>query len=155
MFRPISFLPMLSLLLGLVLTSTVSAADGVISAVSPHSVNDSADKLESIIKSKGLTLFNRIDHQANAAGVDLTLNPTVLLIFGNPKVGTPVMVCSQSAAIDLPQKILITEDDTGTVQLSYNDPMYVKARHNLEGCDAVLEKISTVLAGLTAATVAP
>jgi uncharacterized protein (DUF302 family) len=71
--------------------------------------------------------------------------PTLLLIFGNPKVGTPLMLCSPSIAIDLPQKALIWEDADGKTWISYNDPQFLKLRHDTQGCDEVLQKVSTAL----------
>ncbi len=127
------------------------AADGVVSVLSVHSVKATADKFEAIINKKGLTLFARIDHQKNGAGVELSLRPTELIIFGNPKVGTPLMQCAQSVAIDLPQKALIWEDEKQQVWFTYNDPQYLKQRHNIEGCDKVINKISGVLNKLSAA----
>ncbi|MFT5717806.1 MAG: hypothetical protein ACI9T7_002004 [Oleiphilaceae bacterium] len=126
-----------------------SGADGMLSVESHYSVKETADKFESIIKKKGLTLFARIDHQKNAAGVNLELRPIELLIFGNPKVGTPLMQCSQKVAIDLPQKVLIWKDEKSKVWLSYNNPEYLRERHKIEGCDQVINKISNVLKVLT------
>jgi uncharacterized protein (DUF302 family) len=132
-------------------SASASAADGMVSVESAYSVAETADKFESIIKKKSLTLFARIDHQKNASGVDLELRPTELIIFGNPKVGTPLMQCSQTVAIDLPQKVLIWKDEKSKVWLSYNSPNYLKERHNIEGCDPVINKISNVLKALTGA----
>lgn len=103
----------------------------------------------SIIKSKGLTLFARIDHQENAAGVDLKLRATEVIIFGNPKIGTLLIQCSQEAAIDLPQKVLIRKGADNKTWISYNNPEYIKNRHNIEGCDQVIKKISKVLRSLS------
>ena len=89
------------------------AHEGLISVKSVHSVSVTADPLESILKNKGMNVFARINHGAGAAKVGKTLRPTELVIFGNPKVGTPLMQCSQSIAIDLPQKALIWKDEAG------------------------------------------
>ncbi|PVZ72338.1 DUF302 domain-containing protein [Pelagibaculum spongiae] len=113
---------------------------------SNHSVAATADKLEQVLTSKGMTVFTRIDHQKNAAGVNLKLAPTQVVIFGNPKIGTKLMQCSQGTAIDLPQKALIRQDEKGQVWLSYNNPAYLKARHQIEGCDAVIGKVENALA---------
>ena len=129
----------------MLLPLAASAADGMITLKSSHSVSATADKLESLLKEKGMTVFNRISHSDGAAGVGLALRPTELVIFGNPKVGTPLMQCAQSVAIDLPQKALIWEDEAGQVWLGYNDPMYLKSRHDIGGCEAVLEKIKGAL----------
>ena len=130
-------------------------ADGMVVVSSPHSVKDTLDKLAVVLESKGMKIMARVDHAAGAASADLTLRPTELMIFGNPKVGTPLMLCSQSIAIDLPQKMLAWEDDTGKVWLGYNDPMFLKARHHTEGCDAVFEKVSGALGNFAKAATAP
>jgi uncharacterized protein (DUF302 family) len=129
----------------LVLPLAGLAADGMISLKSNHSVAATSDRLASLLEAKGMTIMNRISHSDGAAGVDLALRPTEIVIFGNPKVGTPLMQCSQSVAIDLPQKALIWEDESGQVWLGYNDPAYLKQRHGIKGCDAVLEKVSGAL----------
>lgn len=121
------------------------AENGLITLESNYSVKKTADRFESIIKNQGLTLFSRIDHQRNAAGVNLESRPTEVIIFGNPKAGTPLMQCAQTVAIDLPQKVLISEDAENRVWLTYNNPEYLKARHNIEGCDTVINNISTLL----------
>lgn len=123
--------------------------NGLITISSPNDVAQKCDRLESIIKEKGLTLFARIDHSANAVNAELELNPTQVIIFGNPKVGTPLMQCSATAAIDLPQKILVYQDANNQTQIVYNDPKYLQQRHNIIGCDPVLEKISEVLKTIT------
>lgn len=130
---------------------SVMAAQGVVKVESQYSVKETADRFEAIAKKKGLNVFARVDHQANAAGVDMELRPTELIIFGNPKVGTPLMQCAQSVAIDLPQKVLITQDEDEKVWLSYNDPSYLKERHEIKGCDKVLTKITGVLGALSKA----
>ncbi|MFL9764882.1 DUF302 domain-containing protein [Vibrio cyclitrophicus] len=133
---------------------SVAASDGLIKYQSNYSIKETADRFESIAKSKGLTLFARIDHQKNASSVDLELRPTEVIIFGNPKVGTPLMQCQQDVAIDLPQKVLVTEDSNKKVWLSYNDPNYLMERHAINGCDEVIKKISGVLSKLSEATIA-
>jgi uncharacterized protein (DUF302 family) len=121
------------------------ATEGMISIKSAHSVAVTADRLEKILGSKGMTVFKRINHAAGAQKVGKTLRPTELVIFGNPKVGTPLMLCSHSVAIDLPQKALIWQDEAGQVWFSYNDPQYLALRHNIQGCDEVLKKVAGAL----------
>jgi uncharacterized protein (DUF302 family) len=106
------------------LSSQVYADNGIISVKSSHDVKATADRLENTLKQKGMTVFIRINHAEGAQKVGKKLRPTELVIFGNPKVGTPLMLCSQTTAIDLPQKALIWEDGEGQVWLSYNDPNY-------------------------------
>ena len=130
--------------------SSAWSAEGMINVKSAHSVAVTADRLEKILKSKGMTVFTRIDHAAGAQKAGKTLEPTELVIFGNPKVGTPLMQCSHSIAIDLPQKALIWQDKAGKVWFSYNDPAYLKLRHGTEGCDAVLSKVTGALGNFAA-----
>lgn len=127
------------------------ALDGMINISSVNNVGETTDRLETILKEKGMTIMNRIRHSAGARGVGVELRDTELLIFGNPKVGSPLMQCQQSVAIDLPQKALVWEDDSGAVWISYNDPAYLKKRHNIKGCDVLLGKISKALAGMVKA----
>ncbi|MBY7731533.1 hypothetical protein BCU90_20040 [Vibrio lentus] len=133
---------------------SVAASDGLVKYESNYSVKETADRFEDIAKSKGLTLFARVDHQKNAASVNLELRPTEVIIFGNPKVGTPLMQCAQDVAIDLPQKVMVSEDDNKKVWLTYNNPTYLMERHQIQGCDEVIKKISGVLSKLSEATVA-
>ena len=135
----------LTLIFSALFTSSAFATEGMISIKSAHSVAVTADRLEKILTSKGMTVFKRIDHAAGAQKVGKTLRPTELVIFGNPKVGTPLMLCSQSVAIDLPQKALIWQDEAGQVWFSYNDPAYLALRHNIQGCDEVLKKVAGAL----------
>lgn len=121
------------------------AADGLVAVKSSHDVKATADKLESVLKEKGMTVMARVNHQQGAEKAAMELRPTEVVIFGNPKVGTPLMQCAQSVAIDLPQKALIWEDANGEVWLGYNNPEYLKNRHSIEGCDEVLDKVSVAL----------
>ena len=124
---------------------------GLITVSSAYSVPETSDRLEKIIKEKGLTLVARIDHSANAQKAGLELKPTQLLIFGNPKVGTPLMNCSATTAIDLPQKFLVLQDENQQTQIIYNSPQYLQQRHNIKGCDEVLAKVSGVMSGIAEA----
>ena len=136
------------------MTTSVDGKKGLVTLQSNHSVKDTADKLVSIIESKGMKVFARVDHQKNAQGIDLTLRPTQVIMFGNPKAGTPLMNCEQSVAIDLPQKILIIEDADKKVWLSYNHPEYLKTRHNIKGCDNEIANIAKALNSVSKAAVA-
>ena len=136
------------------MTTSVDGKKGLVTLQSNHSVKDTADKLVSIIESKGMKVFARVDHQKNAQGVDLTLRPTQMIMFGNPTAGTPLMNCEQSVAIDLPQKVLISEDTDKKVWLSYNHPEYLKTRHNIKGCDTEIANIAKALNGVSKAAVA-
>jgi len=127
------------------------ANDHLITLESQHSVSETANKFAKLVEDKGLRLFARIDHAANAAGVNLELSSTELILFGNPNAGTVLMQCAPTVAIDLPQKALIWEDADAKVWLAYHNPAYMKELHSIEGCDPVLEKITGLLAGLAAA----
>ena len=128
------------------------ASDGMVNVQSTFNVEETADRMESILKEKGMTVFNRIKHSEAAAAVGIELRNTELILFGNPKVGSPLMKCQQSAAIDLPQKALIWEDDKATVWISYNNPRYLEKRHNITGCEEVISKIERALAGIAEST---
>jgi uncharacterized protein (DUF302 family) len=140
-------------MLMLVISSQAWGADGLIVLKSSHSPKDTMDRLESLLKQKGMAIFARVDHAAGAAKVGKTLRPTELLIFGNPEGGTPFMECAQTVGIDLPLKALVWEDPTGGVWLAYNDPAYVAKRHGVSQCP-VVEKLSKALAGFAQDAVA-
>ena len=129
------------------------AADGLVAVKSPHNAKETMNRLEENAKKAGLNVFARIDHAAGAAKVGATLRATEVLIFGNPKGGTPLMECAQSAGIDLPLKALVWEDAQGQVWVGYNDPAYLAQRHEAKDCAAVAG-LTKALAGLTEATVA-
>lgn len=110
------------------------------------------NRLEEVVKQRGLTVFARIDHAAGAAKVGKTLRATELLIFGNPQGGTPLMQCAQTAGIDLPLKALVWEDASSQVWLGYNDPAFLAKRHGAAACPAALG-LRKALAGLADAAV--
>ena len=130
------------------LAFAVQAQEGLINVRSADNVRETTDRLEAILKNKGMTVMNRIQHSVAASKVGIELRDTELLVFGNPKVGSPLMQCQQTVAIDLPQKALVWEDAEGAVWISYNDPAYLRTRHNINGCQAVLEKVSKALSGM-------
>jgi uncharacterized protein (DUF302 family) len=105
--------------------------NGIINKSSKHSVDETLGKLQAILQVKGIAVFALIDHSGEAEKVGMKMRPTKLLIFGNPKGGTPLMVAAPSIAIDLPLKILIWQDDQGKVWVSYNSPEYLAERHGL------------------------
>jgi uncharacterized protein (DUF302 family)/uncharacterized membrane protein YidH (DUF202 family) len=106
-----------------------AADNGIVSKPSNHSVDETVEKLKAILQAKGVTLFALVDHSGEAAKAGMKMPPTKLLIFGNPKGGTPVMLVAPTAAIDLPLKILVSEDAAGKVWLSYNSAAYLQQRH--------------------------
>jgi len=125
--------------------------NGIISQPSQYSVIATIDRLEAVLQAKGITIFARIDQQAEAEKVGLSLRPTQLLLFGNPKAGTPLMVAEPMIALDLPLKALAWEAADGKVWLSYNDPDYLKQRFSLP--DELVKNIA-VIASLIEQTLA-
>jgi uncharacterized protein (DUF302 family) len=116
--------------------------NGIISKTSNHSVDQIVEKLKGVLQAKSITLFALVDHSGEAAKAGLKMPPTKLLIFGNPKGGTPLMLASPSSAIDLPLKILVAEDANGKAQVCYNSPAYLQQRHNLP--QELLQNIAVV-----------
>ena len=144
-----------TIIVGLLLTTSTYADSGLISVKSTHDVKTTADRLEGLPKQKGMKVFIRINHAQGAQKIGKELRPTELIIFGNPKVGTPLMQCAQSVAIDLPQKALIWQNAQGQVWLSYNDPNYLVERHGIEGCGEVINKVKGALGKFAKAATMP
>ena len=130
--------------------SSSPSVTGIITISSLHSVEATVQKLEALLQAKGVPLFARIDHSGEAEKVGMHMRPTKLLIFGNPKAGTPLMIAAPSVAIDLPLKMLIWEDENGQVWISYNSPAYLQERHGLPAelvrNIAVIEALATAAA---------
>lgn len=123
---------------------------GIIKKTSSLDFKTTYQKLRTKIESNpNLKIILELDHSKNANSAGLDLAPTRIILFGNPKLGTVLMKDKQSVAIDLPQKIIVTQDTEGQVSMSYNDPEYLKERHGLESSDEVLKKISKALDMLT------
>ena len=120
----------------------MNTTNGIISQPSPYTVTATIDRLAAVLQTKGITIFARIDQQAEAKKVGLNLCPTQLLLFGNPQAGTPLMVAAPTIALDLPLKALAWEAADGTVWLSYNDPNYLKQRFSLS--DDLVENIAVI-----------
>jgi uncharacterized protein (DUF302 family) len=116
--------------------------NGIITIPSNHSVDETVEKLRGILTAKGVMIFALVDHSGEAEKAGLKMPPTKLLIFGSPKAGTPVMLAAPSIAIDLPLKILVWEDASGKVRVSYNGPQYLKERHGVP--DDLLKNIAVV-----------
>jgi uncharacterized protein (DUF302 family) len=111
--------------------TAVPKEEGIVRIPSHRSVDETVDKLRTILQSKGVKLFALVDHSGEAERAGLKMRPTKLLIFGHPKAGTPLMLAAPSAALDLPLKILVAEDSQGQVWISYNSADYLKERHDL------------------------
>jgi len=112
-------------------TENIKKYSGLVDRASNHSVDQTVDRLKSILQAKGVTLFALIDHSGEAEKVGMAMRPTKLLVFGAPKAGTPLMLAAPSIAIGLPLKILEWEDNQGRVWISYNSPEYLKERHRV------------------------
>lgn len=106
--------------------------DGLITMQSSLDPEATLRRLEAILQAKGLTVFAKVDHAAGAAQISMPLRPTTLVIFGNPKGGTPLMQAAQTSGIDLPLKVLVWQDASGVTWLSYNDPTWIAKRHGLQ-----------------------
>lgn len=139
------------LVLALLCISSLATAgdDGIVRKTSANSVQGTLDKLEQIVRKKGFTVFSRIDHAAGAQKVGKELRPTQLLIFGNPKIGTSLMLSNQSMGLDLPIRVAAWEDAEGTVWLAYNDPAYMTTRHQVNDREKVVGKMTGALKNLT------
>jgi uncharacterized protein (DUF302 family) len=111
----------------------LNKGEGIVSTRSKHTVDQTVERLKQILAQKGVVLFALIDHSGEAAKVGMKMLPAKLVIFGNPKAGTPVMQAAPGIAIDLPLKILIWEDSEGTVWASYNSAEYLRQRHDVPG----------------------
>lgn len=127
---------------------SASPQNGLVTLASKHPVNVGVKRLESLLNERGIKVFAHVDHSGEAQQDGLTMRPTKLLIFGNPKGGTPIMQAAPTAAIDLPLKALFWEDAEGRSWLTYNDPEYLQSRHgfaaelvaNISGVNALLRK---------------
>jgi uncharacterized protein (DUF302 family) len=152
MFRRRSLLVMSFALIWLpMLEARAIAAEGLITIQSHYDPKETMQRLEAAVKAKGFSVFAHIDHSAQAAQVNLSLLPTDLLIFGNPKGGTPLMRSNQTIGIDLPLKALVWQDEKGMTWLSYNDPKWIAQRHGgAGGTEDAVGAISAALKALAA-----
>jgi uncharacterized protein (DUF302 family) len=137
------------LALAILVPGAAIAESGLVTKASKYSTVDTVNRLEAVLKTSGMTVFARIDHRAEAEKVGLAMPPAQLLIFGNPKGGTPLMVASPTVAIDLPLKALIWEDAGGRVWLSYNTASYLKSRHAVSGKDEAMAALDRALDTMT------
>ena len=146
----------LLIVLSIILTMSLAHADnGLIEVKSPYAVKKTADRLETVLEAKGMTIFARINHSEGAKKAGIELPATELIIFGNPKVGSPLMQCNRTVGIDLPQKALIWQDENGQVWLSYNNPKYLAKRHGLSDCMEVIKKADKSLSNFAKAATMP
>lgn len=143
---------LLLMLVSMVCVAPVFADDnGLITIKSKYSVKETIDKLEAVLKSKGITVALRWSHSDKAKGVGIDVRPTELLIFGNPKLGSNMFTSKQTAGIDFPMKALAWEDEKGQVWYTYNDPAYLAKRHGITDRDEVLAKMTKALGAFSKA----
>ncbi len=141
----------LAIILFVLFTAPVIADPGIETVPSANKFSDTVSLFKTALSSKGIKLAFELDHQANGASVGESLGKTHLLLFGNPKLGTPLMRSARSMGIDLPMKVLIWEDAKGKTFLTYNDPQYLANRHGIKDNAATFKKMSKVLKSLTTA----
>jgi uncharacterized protein (DUF302 family) len=146
---------LIMLLIGFMWISPLHAESTMITKKSSHSVKVTLDRLEAALKEKGITVAVRWDHAGAAKGVGMPLRPMEVLIFGNPKLGTPLMQSNPRAGVDLPLKVLAWEDDKGQVWIGYTKPDALAARYDIHNQGEVIKKITGALDGLTNQAIKP
>jgi uncharacterized protein (DUF302 family) len=124
------------------------AKDSLVTLESRYSAPQTAERLTAEIEKRGMSVFARIDHAAAARAAGMALRPTEVLLFGNPRAGTPLMQAEQTIGIDLPLKLLVWEDEGGKVRISYNDPVWLGIRHGLPGSES--DRLKGMAGGLQA-----
>jgi uncharacterized protein (DUF302 family) len=142
-------------LLTLVLQAPLAGAGSIVVMRSANDVNETINRLETVLRAKGVTIFARIDHAANARGVNVSLRPVQLLIFGNPKLGSPLLASNPMVGLDLPMKALAWEDADGKVWLGYTAPATIAERYRIEDRAAVIDKMTGALKNFAAAATRP
>ena len=135
--------------------ASMAHAEGMITKPSPYPVAETVDRLITVVEGAGAKVIARLDHQKNAASIDEALRPTQVLIFGNPKLGTPIMQMAQTAGIDLPQRVVVLEDEDGNVLLNYYAADHLAKLHGLDPALPAIQKINGALDKLTDAALAP
>jgi uncharacterized protein (DUF302 family) len=136
-------------------SNALSSIEGLTSIPGSLGAKETMDRLEAEIRTKGLTIFARIDHAAGAAEVGPQLAPTNLIIFGNARGGTPLMQSAQTVGIDLPLKILVWQDAANNTWLSYNEPRWIAQRHGVLNAEAIVSKMADLLRAISAAASGP
>ena len=143
------------LLLALVSQVPLADAGSIVVTRSAHDVGETMNRLEAALRAKGVTIFARIDHAANAERVDIALRPVQLLIFGNPKLGSPLLASNPMVGLDLPMKALAWEDADGKVWLGYTAPATIAGRYRIEDRAAIINKMTGALKNFSAAATRP
>lgn len=134
------------------LSGQAAGNNGLIEFETNHSFKETVSKIESLLKEKGFTIFAIVDHAKNAQKAGLSLKPNTVFIFGNPKVGTPIMKKSTSVGIDLPVKIHVRSTAKSTVVI-YNDPVYIAKRHGINPELAQIKKMAKALEAIAKKTI--
>jgi uncharacterized protein (DUF302 family) len=124
--------------------------DGMVRVRSVRTIGQTVSALDSALAARKLTVFARVDHAANARDVGLELRPTVVHIFGNPQIGTRLMQCTQTSAIDLPLRMLVWQDENGAVWVGYEDLSRLAVRHEIPGCQEPLDRMKAGMAAVAA-----
>jgi len=130
------------------MSDSLRVIEGLTSIESTFGPKETMDRLEAEIRQKGMNVFARIDHAAGAANVGLALAPTELIIFGNPRGGTPLMQSVQTVGIDLPLKALVWQDAANKTWLSYNEPAWIAQRHGVAGAESTIDKMADLLSAI-------
>lgn len=143
------------LFLALIVLAPLADASSIVITRSTHDVNETINRLEAALRAKGVTIFARIDHAANAQRVHVALRPAQLLIFGNPKLGSPLLQSNPMVGLDLPMKALAWEDADGKVWLAYTAAATIAKRYRIEDRAAVVDKMTGALKNFAAAATRP
>ena len=142
--------PILPIVFCSIFCSQLFAAEGVITIKSRFKVAHTADRFKGVAEKQGMRIFKHVYHSENAKSAGKTIRQTELVIFGNPNIGSLLMVCNPTIGLDLPQKLLVWQDEKQQTWMSYNNPIYIADRHALnDECRSSLNKIATALAKLT------
>jgi uncharacterized protein (DUF302 family) len=136
-------------------TEAAGLEPGLINVQSSNNFTETVEGLLSALEAQGLNVFAVIDHASNAAVADLELPPTTLILVGNPNIGTPLMQSSRSVGIDLPQKFLVWQDENGEVFITYNDPAYLAARHDITDQEQIIQQVTNALGTFAARAANP
>lgn len=142
---------LIATLMALALSLPAIAAEDLATKPSKYGVKETVDRLTAALKEKGISPVARVDHAAAAKAAGLDLKATEVLLFGNPKLGTPLMQANRHIAIDLPMKVLIWEDDAGKVWIGYTRPETLKARYKIDGRDDAWKAMAGALEAFTGA----
>ena len=140
---------LLTSVMAALLFAGTALADTLIDKTSPHSVADTIDRLAAVVENAGATVVARVDHAGAAAGADMELRPTTLLIFGNPKLGTPLMQLGQSLGVALPLRVAAYEDDAGVTHLVYEDVAELAEAHGVDPAAPAVQTVAEKLDALT------